>query len=99
MNSQNQIPIIPNNFATNNSGGERQSRNRSHNRGNTNGRERSKSPHFKKIDFKDPKNKGKCKWHILYGENAYHCTLPCVDSNLPLKQKPSKDSSTANSTN
>ena len=54
--------------------------------------DRSKTP--KRIDYNDPKNKEKCKWHILFGENAYHCIKPCIMDQLPLKpipDRPTKD--------
>ena len=70
---------------SNDSSGNRQSRNRSRNR-QANSRSASKP----KIDYNKAENKNKCKFHILYGDAAYHCMLPCSDKDKPLAQKPSK---------
>ena len=84
INMQSQNSNKCNNFTSNNSYGERfRSRNRVYTRG------RSKVP-YRKIDFNHPNNKGRCKWHILFGDNAYHCTLPCLDSGKALKPMPIK---------
>ncbi|KAK7582109.1 hypothetical protein V9T40_013554 [Parthenolecanium corni] len=45
--------------------------NRSRERGN-----RRRSPSPQRIDYSKPENQGKCKYHILYGDNAFHCTIP-----------------------
>ena len=81
-NKQSQI----NDCSLNTTIGDGKNKSKSQRKGNYS-RARLKVP-SKKIDFNDPKNKGKCKWHILYGQNAYHCTLPCIESDKPLKLKP-----------
>ncbi|KAK7605128.1 hypothetical protein V9T40_006986 [Parthenolecanium corni] len=43
--------------------------NRSRERGN-----RRRSPSPQRIDYSKPENQGKCKFHILYGDNAFHCS-------------------------
>lgn len=60
---------------------------------------RSRSKSRPRIDYSKPENKGRCRLHILYGDKAYHCKLPCVDSGKPLATKPkrSNDASSSNS--
>jgi len=68
-----------------------QNSHRSDNRQNRS-RSRNRSNPKPMIDFNDPQNKGKCEYHIRYGDNAWHCTLPCIDSDKPLKTKPQRAS-------
>ncbi|KAK7585967.1 hypothetical protein V9T40_000146 [Parthenolecanium corni] len=70
----------------NSSYGQNQSQNRQNRSRERGNRRRSTSP--QRIDYSKPENQGKCKYHILYGDNAYHCTTPCVESGKPLAQKP-----------
>lgn len=42
------------------------------------------------IDYSAPENVGKCQYHILYGDNAFHCILPCIDSGKPLASRINK---------
>jgi len=80
---------VPNqNFAAQNVKSQQNNNSNSQN-GERRSRNRSKSP-YKKIDRTLPENEGRCSWHIRYGENAYHCTLPCRDSGKVLKTKPVK---------
>ena len=44
----------------------------------------SRSANKVKIDYKKPENEGKCKFHILYGDAAYHCMLPVSYTHLTL---------------
>lgn len=73
------------NSNNNNSGG-RKSRPRSSNRS-------SRSGSIPRVDYSKPENEGKCKYHILYGNKAFHCTLPCTESGKPLAEKPKKEKS------
>ena len=78
------------NSNTGNSG--QNSRGRSQNR-------RSRSSSRSRIDYSKPENRGKCQYHVLYGDKAFHCTLPCVDSGKPLAQKPERTNRKTENTN
>lgn len=48
---------------------------------------KAKSKAKPKIDYNLPENKGRCQFHILHGDKAYHCKVPCIDSDKPLAQR------------
>jgi len=52
-------------------------------------RSRSRTPR-RSIDFQSPDNKGKCYYHIVYGDKTYRCTHPCIDSDKPLAPMPER---------
>ena len=59
-------------------------------RARSNDRRSYRSNSKPRIDFNAPENKGKCEFHIRYGENTWHCIRPCTEENKPLKPKPER---------
>ena len=71
----------------NNNSGNRRSRSRSPKR------QEKRSQSKNKIDYNLPENKGKCSYHVKFGDKAYHCVRPCIESHKELAPKPDKSSS------